>query len=222
MKRDVHVQFQMLPKGKLFTPGVTAIIVLSVLGYAVSLFAHDFTLKWLALSAHGLFRGMIWQLVTFPFVNPNPLWMLCNMAVVLVIGSAIERQWYTKTFMLFWFFVTGIAGLIWAVITLAMQPTPPGIGSAACGYAMVAVFGLIFRDKRFLLMMTTVDAKMLSLIMLGISFIINLMSPTNLIWMLGAILGYAFVKLREKGQYTQARSSHTDTTYQPSSFIDID
>ncbi len=223
MNRDVHVQFQMLPKGKLFTPGVTVIIVLSVLGFVLSLFAPDFTLKWLALSAGGLFHGIVWQLVTYPFINPSPLWLVCNMAVVLVIGSAIERQWYTKAFVVFWFFVTGLCGLAWAVITMAMAQVPAAGGSAAMGYAMVAVFGLIFRDKRFLLMTTTVNGKTLSLIMLGISVIINLYpSPINLVWMLGAVLGYAFVKLRERSQYTQSRPSHRNVTYEPSSFIDID
>ena len=71
-------------------------------------------------------------------------------------------------------------------------------------------------------MMTTVDAQTLALLMLGVSLILNLYPPINLVWMLGAGLGYAFVKLRERHLYAQARSAGGDAPYQPGSFVDID
>jgi len=217
-----EVQIQIPTPGKLFTPGVTAIIVMSLLGFVASFFAGNFTMSCLALSSRQLLRGMVWQLVTYPFIFRYPVPLLFDLAIILVIGSAIERQWGTKTFILFWLFVSVSCGLIWMLVGGLLHQARPGSGSGACCYAMVAVFGLIFRGRRFLLMMTTVDARTLALIMLGVSLILNLYAPINLIWMLGAGLGYAFVKLREKSLYAQARSSGGDTPYQPSSFVDID
>lgn len=225
MTGDVQVQLQIPTPGKLFTPAATGIIVLSLLGFVGSLFAPGFFLNWLALTSGQLMRGMIWQLITYAFVFMGPLApvaLVFDLAVVLVIGSAIERQWGFRTFVLFWLFVSGLCGLIWVIVGGFLHQPPLGCGSAACSYAMVAVFGLIFRGRRFLLMMTTVDAQTLALLMLGISFIFNLGQPINLIWMLGAALGYAFVKLREKSLYDQARPSSGDAQYQPRSFVDVD
>jgi membrane associated rhomboid family serine protease len=222
MSSEAQVHIQIPTPGKLFTPAVTVIIVLSLLGFLASLFARDFTLNWLALSSGQLMRGMVWQLVTYPFVFLGPVALLFDLSVILVIGSTIERQWGTKTFILFWLFVSVLCGLIWVFVGGFLRQPFPGLSSAACCYAMVAVFGLVFRGRRFLLMMTTVDAQTLALLMLGVSLILNLYPPINLIWMLGAALGYAFVKLREKSQYAQARPSDGDSPYQPGSFVDID
>jgi membrane associated rhomboid family serine protease len=217
-----EVQIQIPSPGKLFTPAVTVIMVLSVLGFVAWLLKSGSVLAWLVLNPQRPLPGLIWQLFTYPFVFPDPLSLLLDLAIILVIGGAIERQWGTKTFVLFWLFVSVLSGLLWVLVGALMSHGIPGIGSGACCYAMVAVFGLIFPDRRFLLMMTTVDAKTIALIMLGISFILNLRSPINLIWMLAAGLGYAFVKLRERSLYAQARSSTGDSAYQPSSFVDID
>ena len=77
---------------KLFTPGVITILVLLIAGILLSTFAGGFTTGFLALSAQNVLHGKIWQLVTYPFVSNSPMNLIFSGLMVLMLGSAIERE----------------------------------------------------------------------------------------------------------------------------------
>ena len=87
---------------KLFTPAVTTILVLSVIGFLLSAFRPALALDWFAVNPARVLRGMVWQLVTYPFVLDRPGALIFNAIVILFAGSAVERQWRTLSFVSLW------------------------------------------------------------------------------------------------------------------------
>ncbi|MHC5136075.1 MAG: hypothetical protein ACYSO0_06665, partial [Planctomycetota bacterium] len=73
-----QLQFQIPSPSKLFTPAVTVILVLMVMSLLVTLFTGGLVTDLFGLSRQGLTRGMIWQLVTYSIVNPNPMQLIFN------------------------------------------------------------------------------------------------------------------------------------------------
>jgi len=222
MNRVGQPQIQIPTAARLFTPGASVILTLSVLGFAVAMFAPEFTRSWLVLNPHQAIRGKIWMLLTYPFITPQAWILIFDLGVILFIGSALEREWGTKLFLLLWIITAGLCGLIWTGVGLLPERVPLGFGSGACCYALIAAFGLVFHGRRFLLLMTTVDAQVLALLMIGISILLSLFPPINLIWILGAVIGYAFVKGRDRLSSTLAKPWHRKKTYRPGGFVDVD
>ena len=70
----------------------------------------------LALSRAALMRGEIWRLVTFIFLPPNSsvVWILFSLYFYWMIGSALENQWGSSRFTLF--YLIGMLGTILAVL----------------------------------------------------------------------------------------------------------
>ena len=113
---ETRVELAIPSPQKLFTPVVTVILVLMVVGYALTIYAKEFMTTYLALSATGLFSGKIWQLVTYPFVECNMLMLIFELFLILFVGSNIEREWRSKELIIFWLIISVVCGLIWAVV----------------------------------------------------------------------------------------------------------
>ncbi len=72
--------------------------------------------SWLSLSKYQVMRGQIWRLVTFIFLPPNSslVWILFSLYFYWIIGTALENQWGSSRFTLF--YLIGILGNIIAVM----------------------------------------------------------------------------------------------------------
>jgi len=206
---------------KLFTPGVTAILVLLIVGILLLTFAPGFATGFLALSPQSVLHGMIWQLVTYPFVNCSAMGLIFSGLMVLMLGSAIERQWGTASFLLLWLVVSLACGLLWVVINLITGNNFVGMGASGCTYGLIATMGMLYRGRRFF-MFVSVDARTMVLIIMVIGVLMNLATPINLIWLLGALVAYGYIKLR----WAMAAKSrgHISSKQQrrATGFIDID
>ena len=118
-----QVQFQLPSPTKLFTPAVTVILIAMIVSLLLSKFAGGLVVDLFGLSRQGITRGMIWQIVTYSLVNPDPIQLVFNGLAVLFLGSMIERQWRTMSFVLLWIVVSGICGLFWILLTTLMNFT---------------------------------------------------------------------------------------------------
>ena len=101
---QTQTQNQFYSPTKIFTPVVTTILAL---------------LSFFAISSQGLLSGKVWQLITYPFVNGISICFVFSCLVVLFVGSAVERQWRKKSFLLLWLVTSFVCGLIWLLISLA-------------------------------------------------------------------------------------------------------
>lgn len=181
---------------KLFRPGVTTIIVLLAAGILLSTFSRDFMMSFLAISAQNVLRGKIWQLVTYPFASDSAVNLIFSGLMVLFVGSVIEQEWRTASFLLLWLVTSMGCGLLWVVVNLFTGNNFAGMGASGCTYGLIATMGLLFRGRRFFMFFIAVPSQYIVLILIVIGVITNLAQPINLVWISGALIAYLYVKLR--------------------------
>jgi membrane associated rhomboid family serine protease len=207
---------------KIFTSGVIAILILLILGEVVFAVDHDFTLSFLVVSAHNIIKGRVWQLVTYPFISGMMLNLIFNGLMVLFVGSAIEREWRTASFLLLWIVISVVCGLIWVAVNLVTGNNFYGIGASGCTYGLIATMGLLFRDRLFFVFFATIKCQHLVLILIAIGILMNISTPINLIWVLGAPVAYVYVKLRWSMVDKCRRSAPSAEQGSSRGFVDID
>lgn len=222
MSRMDQVQFSTPAPSQLFTPAVTTILILSTLGFLISLMMPSFMTDWLALNPQRVFRGPVWQFLTYPLVFQFPMAFVFSALTILFAGSTVEREWGTKPFVALWFVVSITCALIWVLICLLMGSNYLGTTSLACCYGLIAVLGLLFRGTRMFMVIATVDARVMALIFIAIGVIQSLTAPITLIWVFGAAVGYAFARIRGKMSDARAREHLTHESYKPGTFVDVD
>ncbi len=207
---------------KLFTPGVTAIIVLLITGMLLSMFAPGFTTSFLAISAQNVLHGRIWQLVTYPFASGSLMNLIFGGFMVLFIGSTVEREWRTASFLLLWLVVSVGCGLLWVIVNLLVGRDFIGMGASGCTYGLIATLGLLFRGRRFFVFFATIEARYMVLIMIAIGILMNIATPINLVWVSGALVAYAYIKLRWRMASQSHRSIAPVEQRRSGSFVDVD
>jgi membrane associated rhomboid family serine protease len=217
-----RVELAMPSAAKIFTPAVTAIIVLMIIGFALVHHAQEFTLGYLTLNPQTFLPVRLWQLITYSFINLCPWSLIFNGFVVLFIGSAIEREWRTRSFVVLWLVVSTICGAVWLAVNLAGGWNYIGTGTGACVYGLIATFGLVLRRQRFLALFWSVEAQHLALILIGIGLVVGIAEPITWIWVGGAAVAYFYVKLRWRLASDTGRGGGGGAGFRPGSFVDID
>ena len=77
--------------------------------YLMSIFLRDYTLyNALAFNRDAILQGQVWRLITYPFTSyhPNPFLQMISLLCYFSLGRAMENQWGTFKFNLFYF--TGV------------------------------------------------------------------------------------------------------------------
>jgi membrane associated rhomboid family serine protease len=207
---------------KLFTPGVTGILILSLAGFLVFVLNRDFAVSVLGLSASGVLRGRVWQLVTYPFVYSSPMNLVFSGLVVLFVGSAIEREWRTASFVWLWLVVSVSCGVLWVVVGLLVNAGAVGMGATACSYGFISTMGLLYRGRRFFVFFASVEAQHLAVGLVIIGIILNIMTPIALVWIAGAPVAYVYVKMRWSHGIREAARPISRQTGGGGRFVDLD
>ena len=217
-----RLQLQLPSATQLFTPAVTVFLVLSIIGFAVTTYAPSFTANWLALSGRGVFRGKIWQLVTYPFFASCVIPFIWSCVILLFMGSAVERQWKTRGFLALWFVVSITCGVLWVlmsvVVFMAFGLTPIALGNWGCMYGIIAVFGILFKKQKFLVYFFVMEGQHLAILMIAIGLVASIVSPFSLVFVAGALIAYFYTKLRQASAVLFVTTFWTNL-YEPSSII---
>jgi membrane associated rhomboid family serine protease len=219
---ETRVQFALPSPTKLFTPGVTTILILMVAGWAVISYAPDFTFNWLAISSQGLLRGRIWQLVTYSFVNGCARNLIFNGLMVLFIGSTIEREWRTLSFVVMWLVISVVCGMIWFLVNLVGPWEYLGVGTDACAYGIIGAFGLLFRRKRFFAFFWSIESQYLAWLFIGVGLVLGIAQPITWIWVAGALVAYIYVKIRWAMQSNSTYNRPAAVQGRRGGFVDVD
>ncbi len=207
---------------KLFTPVVTAMIVLMIIGFALANHAKQFTIDYLAVNPQTCLPFRLWQLVTYPFVNLCAWNMIFDGLIIIFIGSAIEREWRSVSFLLLMLTVTVVCGAVWLLVNLAGGFNYIGLGTGACSYGLIAAFGLLFRRKRFFALFWTIEAQHLALLLIAIGLIVGIAQPISCIWVGGAAVAYLYIKLRLRMDSPTSGIKTTGGHRRHGDFVDLD
>jgi len=222
LDKERNLQLALPSPKKLFTPAITAIIVLMIIGYAISSYAQDFAIKHLALSGTGVIHGKIWQLFTYPFIAGCGRDLAFNGVLLLLVGSAIEREWHTGPFILFLLVVSVTCGVLWVIVDLLLPGIYIGLGMSAGGYGLIAAFGVLFYRRLVFTILWTVEAQYVSWFLIGVGIVLGIPQPITWIWVSGAAVGYAYIKLRQQQNVGRAKVRHSAGRDRGGDFVDID
>ena len=217
-----RLQIELPSPSKVFTPGVIVFLVLYILGYALLYYAKDFTANYLALSVSGILSGKIWQFITYSIFDGCATNLAFDILVLLLVGSTVEREWKTKSFFLLWLVISVVCGLVWFLVNFLFRWNYLGIGGGAFIYGLIAVFGLLFRKKRFFAFFWSVEAQHLALFIIGIGLVVNIVQPIAYVWIGGALVAFVYVKLRWGIQKSQALKPRPSASGRSGGFVDLD
>lgn len=110
--------------------------------------------NWSASAFHGAYSFHIWQLFTYMFLHANFWHFFCNMFAVLMFGPAIENQWGSKKFLIY-YLVSGVgAALVQELVWYFTIGSAPGvtIGASGAVFGILFAFGWLFPEVRMFLL----------------------------------------------------------------------
>jgi membrane associated rhomboid family serine protease len=113
----------------------------------------------LRLSASGLLKGGIWQLITFQFLHGGLLHLLLNLVVIFFFGRAIEAALGARRMLQLYFTSGVVGGLSQVLFQLVLSYWVPGathvgvIGASAGAFGLVGAFALLFPERTITLLL---------------------------------------------------------------------
>ena len=135
---------------RLTLPGLMRYIVIgNVLVYLLDFFGtngYPIASSLLGFSADAIAHGQIWRIVTFIFVplsNQHPIFFALSLYLYYFIGNALEREWGSNKFTIFYFF-----GVVLNILVGFL------VGGASMHYinlSMFFAFATLYPDLQFLL-----------------------------------------------------------------------
>jgi membrane associated rhomboid family serine protease len=158
--------------------------------------------KVLGLSANGFFHGLIYQLLTYPFVEVHLMNFIFNGLVVWFIGSELEGQWGKKVYLRFLIFTVIFVGLTFALVNLIFFFGTPSYftslqGLSGVNFALLVAYSLLYPDRPMAFMMIfPMKAKVFCWILLGIEAHLALFSSFSASWAHLIAMFSAFLMIR--------------------------
>ena len=211
-----------LPRAQdIFKPATCLFVTLMIIGYVLTLWLPNIVVPWLALSVHGMANARIWQLITYPFVGSCTLVKVFDILFVLLLGSAVEREWRTRSYLILWLVVSVATGLLWLLASLLFMRGAVGTQAVACVMGIVAAFGLLFRKRTYFFWFAVLEAQTIAWILIGVEILLCLPVPINLVWVLGALIAYLYIRFLWQREQNN-RYHHPAQGIISSGFVDID
>lgn len=154
------------------------------------------------LSGNGLLHGLVYQLITYPFIEIHLMSFLFNSLIVWFIGCELERQWGTKIYLRFLLITVLVVGLIYSLVSLLFFfGTPiyftPLYGLSGINFALLVAYATLNPDRQMALMMIfPMRARTFCWILAGIEAYFALFSQASTSWAHLLAMGISFLLIR--------------------------
>jgi membrane associated rhomboid family serine protease len=166
----------------------------------------------IGLSGSGLMSGLIFQLVTYPFMEVQLMGFIFNSLVVWFIGSELESQWGQKVYLRFLLINLLLVGLIFVLInTVFFYGTAyfstPLHGLSGLNFALLMAYALLYPDRQMSLMMIfPMRARTFCWILAGIEAYMALFSGLANSWahLLAMGVTYLIIKFQNRAIVNKA------------------
>jgi membrane associated rhomboid family serine protease len=138
----------MLPRlgtSKLVSTWIWITLIVSI----VATFDGGWIVQWTALAPAQIWRGQVWRLVTWVFVEPGPLWLIVTCMCIYRFGSDLAYRWGDRRFCRFMVEVLGIAAIATVVLALVSDDAwrMYRLGGWAVGDVLVIAWARQFPDS---------------------------------------------------------------------------
>lgn len=171
-------------------PGISKVVMLG---------QHSVVPETFACSAYWVFRGMVWQPLTYAFFHADPMHLLGNMLFLWFLGPMVERRLGTYAFYRVYLFAALAGGLAHLSLRL-LGETRPIVGASGAVMAISVICAIYHFHMRILLFgVFPIKLGYLIIILLVIDFL-TLTGPghsgvASHAHLVGAGVGYAYVKV---------------------------
>lgn len=138
-------------------PVTTALIIANVAVFFLQSLAPGIIVPFALwpLATSGLSAGaafMPWQLVTYAFLHGGLLHLAFNMFALYMFGSAIERVFGTRRYLVFYFVCVISAALTQLVVAMLSGAIYPTIGASGGVFGLLLAYGMYFPHNRVMLL----------------------------------------------------------------------
>lgn len=153
----------------------------------------------LGLSSSGLFSGMIFQLITYPFIETQLMSFLFSSLILWFIGSELETQWGQKVYLRFILLTVLGVGVIFSLINLLFFfGTPvyftPLHGLSGINFALLIAYSLLYPDRQMAFMMIfPMKARTFCWILVGIEAYMAVFTSFRTSWAHLMAMGISFL-----------------------------
>lgn len=206
MQAQMHVP----PLSKINKIIIIAHVGLFLLNSILQVSAGISLVSLLGLSLAGLGNGLIYQILSFPFMEANFLSVLFNSMLVWFIGGDLEARWGSSFYGKFLTISVLVSALIYLLVTLLAGPgfaQVPLLGLGGVVFSLLMAYGIIFSERQLTFMLLfPMKAKYFCMVLAGIELYMGLFSPNaKASWahLSAAAAGYGYLKwksMRAKGQ----------------------
>ncbi len=107
---------------------------------------------WLGVWSPLLFRGALWQLLTYGFLHGGIFHLLMNMLGLWMFGGEVERMLGSRRFLYFFLACVAGGGVLHAVLNAWMGQAVPVIGASAGVIGVVMAF-ILFNPNRMIMLL---------------------------------------------------------------------
>ncbi len=128
------------------------IIILYVVGFALSIIAPGFYEQYLAIDAYAILHGQVWRLITFIIQPPstNIIFVIFTLYLYYMIGKTLEYVWGTFRFNLY-YFMGVIFHILAAMLTYFIFGVSLPVGTFYLNLALFLAFVMLNPNQQFLL-----------------------------------------------------------------------
>ena len=154
------------------------------------------------LSASGVNSGLIYQFVTFPFIESSFMSVLFNGLIVWFIGAELEHKWGERFYVQFLLVASLSAGLIYYAISLFANTLAflPLMGLTGFTYALLMAYAIIYSERQLTFMLLfPMKAKYFCMLLAAIQLYMGIFSHGGrAAWahLTSMGVGYLFLKYR--------------------------
>lgn len=128
--------------------------------------------SYLALTSGGIKSGLIFQLITFPFIDTQFITVLFNCLILWFIGSELENKWSALFYVKFLGVVTYLPGVVFLLMGLIIGKSMnfvPYFGLNGLNLGLLVAYAMIFSERTMLFMFIfPMKAKYFCMLLAGI------------------------------------------------------
>jgi membrane associated rhomboid family serine protease len=159
-----------------------------------------------------LHSGMVWQLITYMFLNVGVMQLVWNMLSLWMFGAELERTWGMQRFLRFYFMCGGIAAVTATLVALLGGRggfLPLGASEAILG--LLVGYAVMFPDNTLLFgFLIPMKSKYFVMIIAGIVILQSMFSAPVLLAHVAA-MATGFLILRGKRLYARGNMLANDS-----------
>lgn len=157
----------------------------------------------LGLSLGGMKSGLVFQIITFPFIEVNFMSVLFNSLILWFIGSELESRW-SEVFYLKFLMISAISsGLFYLVLSALFGGAfsmIPLHGINGMTFALLVAYGIIFSERQLTFMLLfPMKAKYFCMLLCGIELYMGIFSTygkASWAHLFSMAVGFIYLKYR--------------------------